>query len=136
MFAVPIFHEFPSCFLSPLALSITFSLVQQGGSSSTLRAISIPSLHTYNHLFFTFQRSAWPRGRVLGGSASINYNIHMLGSPLDFAMWEEEYGATGWGFDEVLKFANKAECRRLRPKIFKVGKVVDVCKRNPMFSVQ
>ncbi|XP_042227977.1 neither inactivation nor afterpotential protein G-like [Homarus americanus] len=65
------------------------------------------------------KQSAWPRGRVLGGSGTINYNIHMLGSPQDFQVWEEEYGAAGWGFTQMRKYANKAECRRLRPKIFK-----------------
>ncbi|XP_045620582.2 L-sorbose 1-dehydrogenase [Procambarus clarkii] len=65
------------------------------------------------------QQSAWPRGRGLGGTATLNFNIHMFGSPQDFQKWEEEYGATGWGFQEMKKYANKAECRRLRPKIFK-----------------
>ncbi|XP_063870481.1 neither inactivation nor afterpotential protein G-like isoform X2 [Scylla paramamosain] len=65
------------------------------------------------------KRSAWPRGRVLGGSGSINYNIHMHGSPQDFQAWEQQYGATGWGFAEMKKYANKAECLRLRPKLFK-----------------
>lgn len=65
------------------------------------------------------KRSAWPRGRVLGGSGSTNYNIHMFGSPQDFQVWEQQYGATGWGFAEMKKYANKAECRRLRPKLFK-----------------
>ncbi|XP_071551498.1 neither inactivation nor afterpotential protein G-like isoform X2 [Panulirus ornatus] len=72
------------------------------------------------------KQSSWPRGRVLGGSATINYNIHMFGSPQDFQVWEDEYGATGWGFDEMKKYANKAECRRLRPKIFKQ----DQCSSN------
>ncbi|KAK4321513.1 hypothetical protein Pmani_007675 [Petrolisthes manimaculis] len=78
---------------------------------------------------FTLQRSSWPRGRVLGGCSSINYNIHMLGSPMDFDVWEQQYGATGWGFDEMLKFSNKAECRRLRPKIFKQQQ--EECSNEP-----
>ncbi|XP_064108127.1 neither inactivation nor afterpotential protein G-like isoform X1 [Macrobrachium nipponense] len=65
------------------------------------------------------RQSAWPRGKVLGGSGSINYNIHMYGSPQDFETWEKEFGATGWGFSEMKKFANMAECWRLRPKLFK-----------------
>ncbi|XP_068203990.1 neither inactivation nor afterpotential protein G-like [Palaemon carinicauda] len=65
------------------------------------------------------RQSAWPRGRVLGGSGTINYNIHMYGSPQDFDSWEKDFGATGWGFSEMKKFANMAECWRLRPKLFK-----------------
>lgn len=57
---------------------------------------------------------------MLGGSSTINYNIHMYGSPQDFEAWEQQYGAKGWGFAEMKKYANKAECRRLRPKLFKV----------------
>lgn len=71
------------------------------------------------------RQSAWPRGKVLGGSGTINYNIHMFGSPHDFQTWESEFGATGWGFPEMKKYSNKAECRRLRPKLFK-----DQCTAN------
>ncbi|XP_069942721.1 L-sorbose 1-dehydrogenase-like isoform X2 [Cherax quadricarinatus] len=65
------------------------------------------------------KQSSWPRGRMLGGTGSINFNIHMFGSPQDFQVWEQEYGAEGWDFQQMKKYANKAECRRLRPKIFK-----------------
>lgn len=44
----------------------------------------------------------------------------MFGSPQDFEAWEQQHGAKGWGYAEMKKYANKAECRRLRPKLFKV----------------
>ncbi|KAK7072954.1 hypothetical protein SK128_018785, partial [Halocaridina rubra] len=72
------------------------------------------------------KQAAWPRGRVLGGSGTINYNIHMYGSPQDFDAWESEYGVKGWSFSEMKKFANMAECWRLRPKLFK-----DQCSFDP-----
>ena len=47
-------------------------------------------------------RSAyWPRGKVLGGSSSINAMVYIRGLPLDFNNWRDE-GNTGWGWDDVL----------------------------------
>ncbi|XP_064108137.1 L-sorbose 1-dehydrogenase-like [Macrobrachium nipponense] len=73
------------------------------------------------------RQSSWSRGRVLGGSGTMNYNIHTYGSPQDFDAWESDYGAVGWGFSEMKKYANKAECWRLRPKVFK-----DQCAFDPV----
>ena len=48
------------------------------------------------------QRSAyWPRGKVLGGSSSINAMVFIRGLPLDFNNWRDE-GNAGWGWDDVL----------------------------------
>jgi choline dehydrogenase len=44
---------------------------------------------------------AWPRGRVLGGSSSINAMVWVRGRPADYDRWEA-LGATGWGWDAVL----------------------------------
>ena len=43
----------------------------------------------------------WPRGRVLGGSSSINGLIFIRGQHEDFDSWEQQ-GATGWGYRSVL----------------------------------
>ncbi|NVK13485.1 MAG: GMC family oxidoreductase N-terminal domain-containing protein [Rhodobacteraceae bacterium] len=42
----------------------------------------------------------WPRGKVLGGSSSINAMAYVRGLPHDFDDWEAA-GATGWGWDNV-----------------------------------
>ncbi len=42
----------------------------------------------------------WPRGKVLGGSSSINAMAYVRGLPHDFDDWEAS-GATGWGWDNV-----------------------------------
>ena len=48
------------------------------------------------------QRSAyWPRGKVLGGSSSINAMVYIRGLPLDFNNWRDA-GNAGWGWDDVL----------------------------------
>lgn len=49
-----------------------------------------------------------PRGKVLGGSSSINGLVYIRGSPLDFERWEEE-GAAGWAYRDVLPYFRRAE---------------------------
>ena len=39
----------------------------------------------------------WPRGRVLGGSSALNYQLFVRGNPEDFDEWER-LGCAGWGF--------------------------------------
>ncbi|MBM3524419.1 MAG: choline dehydrogenase, partial [Alphaproteobacteria bacterium] len=51
-----------------------------------------------------------PRGRVLGGSSSINGMVYVRGHPLDFERWKNE-GAAGWGWAEVLPYFRRAETR-------------------------
>jgi choline dehydrogenase len=43
----------------------------------------------------------WPRGRVLGGSSSINGMLWIRGNPADYDGWSQ-MGCHGWSFDEVL----------------------------------
>ncbi|MHA6646335.1 GMC family oxidoreductase [Mesorhizobium sp. A623] len=54
--------------------------------------------------------SYWPRGKVLGGSSSINALIYCRGLPGDFEDWEK-LGATGWGWDEVRAHYDAIETR-------------------------
>lgn len=49
-----------------------------------------------------------PRGRVMGGSSSINAMIYTRGHRKDYDDWAAE-GATGWSYDEVLPYFKKAE---------------------------
>ncbi|PWJ10497.1 GMC family oxidoreductase [Jannaschia seohaensis] len=51
---------------------------------------------------------AYPRGRVIGGTGSINYMIYLRGHRSDYDTWQQ-LGATGWGWDDVLPFFRKAE---------------------------
>jgi choline dehydrogenase len=43
----------------------------------------------------------WPRGRVLGGTSSINGMLWIRGNPADYNSWSQ-MGCKGWSFDEVL----------------------------------
>ena len=49
-----------------------------------------------------------PRGRVLGGSSSVNGMAYVRGNALDYDGWAEG-GATGWSYAEVLPYFRKAE---------------------------
>ena len=50
----------------------------------------------------------WPRGRVLGGSSSINGLLYIRGNPRDYDCWRQE-GCVGWAWDDVLPYFKKAE---------------------------
>lgn len=50
----------------------------------------------------------WPRGRVLGGSSSINALVYCRGMPTDFDDWRD-MGNTGWGWDDVRPYFEKSE---------------------------
>ena len=51
---------------------------------------------------------AYPRGRCIGGTGSINYMIYLRGHPADYNTWSQ-MGATGWGWEDVLPYFKKAE---------------------------
>ena len=50
----------------------------------------------------------YPRGRVLGGSSSINGMIYVRGQPEDFDHWGQ-LGNRGWGWDDVLPYFKRGE---------------------------
>lgn len=51
---------------------------------------------------------ATPRGKVIGGSSSINGMVYVRGHARDFDHWAEE-GAAGWGFADVLPYFKRME---------------------------
>jgi len=50
----------------------------------------------------------WPRGKVLGGSSSINGLVYIRGQAEDFDHWRQ-LGNAGWSFDDVLPYFRRAE---------------------------
>ncbi|WP_434445457.1 GMC family oxidoreductase [Lentzea sp. E54] len=56
--------------------------------------MTVPQKHANNRSLF------WPRGKVLGGSSSLNGMIYMRGHAADYDGWAAQ-GCTGWGWDDV-----------------------------------
>ncbi len=54
------------------------------------------------------RQSYWPRGKVLGGSSSINAMVYIRGQHADFNDWCA-IGNPGWGWDDVLPYFKRAE---------------------------
>jgi choline dehydrogenase len=54
------------------------------------------------------RRLFWPRGRVLGGSSSINAMLYIRGHRNDYDRWRD-LGNPGWGFEDVLPYFLRAE---------------------------
>ena len=50
----------------------------------------------------------WPRGKVLGGSSSLNGMMYVRGSPYDYNHWAA-LGNEGWSYAEVLPYFKKSE---------------------------
>jgi choline dehydrogenase len=54
------------------------------------------------------RRMYWPRGRVLGGSSSLNAMVYVRGHALDYDRWAKQ-GLPGWSYADVLPYFRKAE---------------------------
>ncbi len=70
---------------------------------------------TINWMFETEPGEKWvknrvptPRGKVIGGSSSINGMVYMRGNPDDYNHWQQ-LGNVGWGFDDVLPYFKKSQ---------------------------
>jgi choline dehydrogenase len=98
-------------------------VLEYGGSDRSLwiqmpTALSVPmNMARYDWRYFTEaepqldgRRLHTPRGKVLGGSSSINGLVYVRGNPLDFERWEAQ-GARGWGYQDVLPYFRRAERR-------------------------
>ena len=51
----------------------------------------------------------WPRGRVLGGSSSMNAMIYIRGNRRDFQAWRDEHGCSGWGYEDLMPYFRRSE---------------------------
>ena len=57
----------------------------------------------------------WPRGKVLGGSSSINAMLYVRGQPEDYDGWRQ-LGATGWSWADVVPYFRRAQ-NQARPSL-------------------
>ena len=95
-------------------------LLEAGGSDESL-LVRTPGMvgllwrRRFDWTFFTEpqqhlggRRMHWPRGKVLGGSSSINYMIYMRGHRDNYDAWRDA-GNAGWGFADVLPYFKRSE---------------------------
>jgi choline dehydrogenase len=64
--------------------------------------MTTPQKHANNRVLY------WPRGKVLGGSSSLNGMIYIRGHRTDYDSWAAN-GAIGWSWDEVLPLFKRSE---------------------------
>jgi choline dehydrogenase len=101
----------------------TVLLLEYGGSDRSIfiqmpSALSIPmNMPKYDWRYQTEpephlggRRMHTPRGKVLGGSSSINGLVYVRGNALDYEHWESQ-GAAGWGYRQLLPYFRRAERR-------------------------
>ncbi|PHY18433.1 GMC family oxidoreductase [Caulobacter sp. BP25] len=79
------------------------------GYSSTLKDPKVNWLYATEPDPGTGGRShVWPRGKVLGGSSSINGLLYIRGQHADYDGWRQ-LGCAGWGWDDVAPYFRRAE---------------------------
>ncbi|WP_425995501.1 GMC family oxidoreductase [Caulobacter sp. DWR1-3-2b1] len=79
------------------------------GYASTLKDPKVNWLYTTEPDPGTGGRQhVWPRGKVLGGSSSINAMLYVRGQQADYDGWRQ-LGCEGWAWDDVLPWFRKAQ---------------------------
>ena len=95
-------------------------LLEAGGSDDSVR-VRTPGLvgmlwrNRFDWTFFTTpqphllgRRMHWPRGKLLGGTSSINYMIYIRGHRDNYDEWQR-LGNPGWGYEDVLPYFKRSE---------------------------
>ncbi|MDB2670438.1 choline dehydrogenase [Candidatus Pseudothioglobus singularis] len=96
-------------------------LLENGGSDKNIMiqmptALSYPmntnkyawQFHTEPEPFLDNRKMHCPRGKVMGGSSSINGMVYVRGHAEDFNQWEE-HGAKGWAYKDCLPYFKRSE---------------------------
>ncbi|ODN05261.1 Glucose dehydrogenase [FAD, quinone] [Orchesella cincta] len=81
-------------------------LLEAGGDPLWYNYIPVFSLEMLNR--YKYHESRWPRGKVLGGSSSLNYMIYARGHELDFNNWANITGDSSWNYKNVLPYFKKS----------------------------
>ncbi|MET1027965.1 MAG: choline dehydrogenase [Dongiaceae bacterium] len=69
--------------------------------------------HTEPQAYMNNRVMYWPRGRVLGGSSSLNAMVYIRGHALDYDRWAYKENCEGWSYQEILPYFRRAETREV-----------------------
>jgi choline dehydrogenase len=126
-------------------------LLETGGSDKSIfikmpTALSIPmntdkyawQFHTEAEPYLDNRKMHCPRGKVLGGSSSINGMVYVRGHAKDFDEWQE-HGAQGWDYQACLPYFKKAESWYQGENIYRggageLGVNIGNEMKNPLYS--
>ena len=110
--------------------SVSVLLIEAGGSDKNIfikmpTALGIPmNTRKFNwgfksepERFLNDRVMNCPRGRVLGGSSSINGMVYVRGNPFDFDEWEM-LGANGWNFKNCLPYFKRVENHKIKNSMY------------------
>jgi len=106
--------------------ALTVLLLEAGGSDDVLN-IDVPAAaiklqrkaesdwlyqtepQTHAHTNMQDSRGNWPRGKVMGGSSSLNYMLFVRGAPADFDSWAASGAGEEWSFKSLLPYFQRLE---------------------------
>ena len=84
------------------------------------------------------RRLGYPRGRVVGGSSSINGMVYLRGNPQDYDGWSRTNGLESWSYAHCLPYFKRLETSALGPSPYRGGdgplKVTIPACDNPLFT--
>ncbi|QIX00308.1 hypothetical protein AMS68_005825 [Peltaster fructicola] len=97
-------------------------VLEAGGDNRSILETKIPltfgklfhSEHDWNY-YTTPQENVshrelfWPRGKMIGGSSSMNAMMSHVCDRQDFDEWKEKFGCVGWGYNDILPYMRKSE---------------------------
>lgn len=78
------------------------------------------SYHTRPQVHMDGRVLYWPRGRVWGGSSSLNAMVYIRGHAQDYERWASQ-GASGWDYEHCLPYFKKAQSHELGPDRYRGG---------------
>ncbi len=113
----PTIHDDPNAFFTLLGTAVDWAYMTE----------EEPSLNN--------RKLPWPRGKVLGGSSSLNATLYVRGNRADYDHWQEQ-GNAGWSYNDVLPYFKKAQSRSMGSSDY-TGRegpltVTDVSPINPL----
>lgn len=113
--------------------NVSVLVLEAGGDNTKVLESKVPILfsklfHTQHDWdYYTVEQPAlasrklyWPRGRILGGSTSLNAMMYHHCSKTDFDEWASTYGCQGWSHDDLAPYLRRMEKFTPKPTRAKV----------------